>query len=103
MKLISQQGYILTECLVGLIILSIVGITLVSSLPILLQLQQQLEIEQAIYYKLYELKDQSLFYQTTYDFPLQFMNPISYTVIQKDAQLCATYKRGDSTDKTICF
>ena len=52
MKPINQQGYILTECLVGLIILTTIGITLVKTLPTLLQIQQQLEIEQAIYYKL---------------------------------------------------
>ena len=48
MKPINQQGYILTECLVGLIILTTIGITLVKTLPTLLQIQQQLEIEQAI-------------------------------------------------------
>ena len=61
MKPINQQGYILTECLIGLIILTTIGITLVKTLPTLLQIQQQLEIEQAIYYKHYELKDQSFF------------------------------------------
>ena len=45
MKPINQQGYILTECLIGLIILTTIGITLVKTLPTLLQIQQQLEIE----------------------------------------------------------
>ncbi|MDE5977191.1 MAG: type II secretion system GspH family protein [Turicibacter sp.] len=103
MKSINQQGYILTECLIGLVILSTIAMTLVQILPSLLVIKHDLEIEQQIYHKLYELKDQSFFYQKDITYPLTFSTPISYTVSQTEKTLCATYKRGDHSDKTICF
>lgn len=99
----NQKGYVLTECLIGLIILTTVGVTLAQTLPTLLHLQHQLETEQSIYHKLYELKDQTLFYQMNNHFPLEFNTPVYFKVTQNNHQLCATYTRGDSIEQTLCF
>ncbi len=101
--LTNQRGYILTECLVGVILLTTIGISLVQNLPKLLTLEQQLYVEQSIYHKLYELKDQTLFYDTNFEFPLTFDQPVSYEVVVKDHQLCAIYKRGDGYVQTLCL
>ena len=101
--LTNQRGYILTECLVGVILLTTIGISLVQNLPKLLTLEQQLYVEQSIYHKLYELKDQTLFYDNHFEFPLTFDQPVSYEVVVKDHQLCAIYKRGDGYVQTLCL
>lgn len=101
--LTNQRGYILTECLVGVILLTTIGISLVQNLPKLLTVEQQLYVEQSIYHKLYELKDQTLFYDTNFEFPLTFDQPVSYEVVVKDHQLCAIYKRGDGYVQTLCL
>lgn len=101
--LTNQKGYILTECLVGVILLTTIGISLVQTLPKLLTLEQQLYFEQSIYNKLYELKDQSLFYGKSFEFPLTFHQLVSYEVVAKDHKLCAIYKRGDGSVQTICL
>ena len=104
--LTNQRGYILTECLVGVILLTTIGISLVQNLPKLLTLEQQLYVEQKKKYlsvKLYELKDQTLFYDTNFEFPLTFDQPVSYEVVVKDHQLCAIYKRGDGYVQTLCL
>lgn len=99
----NQNGYILTECLVGLIILTTVCMTLITSLPILLKAEQHLEIEQQIYYKLYELHDQANFYDSPLLFPQTFHSPVTYTITTNNKKLCATYTRGESRAKTICL
>ena len=99
----NQKGYILIECLIGIILLAAVGISLIQTLPKLLSFEQQLHVEQTIYNKLFELKDQTLFYDRRFEFPLTFYEPIHYQVFEKDHQLCATYQRGDTSVQTLCF
>ena len=86
----NQKGYILIECLIGIILLTTVGISLIQTLPKLLSFEQQLYVEQTIYNKRFE-------------FPLTFYEPIHYQVFEKNHQLCATYQRGDSSVQTLCF
>lgn len=100
---INQKGYILTECLISLMMLSTTCLCLVYTLPNLLTLEKQLEIEQAIYQKLYELKDQSLFYETNFEIPIHFNHPICYTVTKQGEKWCATYTRGNHNEKMVCF
>ena len=82
----NQKGYILIECLIGIILLTTVGISLIQTLPKLLSFEQQLHVEQTIYNKLFELKDQTLFYDRRFEFPLTFYEPIHYQVFEKDHQ-----------------
>ena len=100
---INQKGYILTECLISLMILSTVCLCLVYTLPNLLVIEKQLEIDQVIYQKLYEIKDQSLFYETNFEIPIHFNDPISYTVTKQGGKWCATYNRGDTDEMLLCF
>ncbi|MBQ1787123.1 MAG: type II secretion system protein [Turicibacter sp.] len=100
---INQKGYILIECLISLMILSTVCLCLVYTIPNLLVIEKQLATEQLIYQKLYEIKDQSLFYETDFETPIHFNNPISYIVTKQGEKWCATYKRGDTDEKMLCF
>ena len=100
---INQKGYILIECLISLMILSTVCLSLIYTIPNLLLMEKQLETEQLIYQKLYEIKDQSLFYETNFETPMHFNHPISYIVTKQDEKWCATYKRGDTNETILCF
>jgi len=51
----KEHGYALLESLVGLMLLSIVSLSLIVALPILLDENARLDHEQAIYHKLFEL------------------------------------------------
>ncbi len=99
----NQKGYILTECLIGLMILCTVAMSLSHVLPKLLKKQQHLDVQQTLYYHLYVLKDLWLFEPNTLSFPLHLTSPIPYTVTQKDAQLCATYDWRESGEQKICL
>lgn len=99
----NQQGYILIECLVGLVILSTITLSLVHTLPIIIESQKQLDVEQTIYNKLYELHDQRQFYSQPFLDDVRFTTPVSYTVKQQEHQLCATYTWRQRHEKTICL
>ena len=99
----KQKGYVLIECLIGLVVLSTVGISLTHSLPKLLNQQQHLETQQTIYYKLYELNDRLHFEPDTLSLPLHLTTPIPYTISQSEAQLCATYQWRDVGEQTLCL
>ena len=51
----NEKGYALFESLIGLALLSVVSLSLIVTLPILLEEQARLDNEQAIYHQLFEL------------------------------------------------
>jgi len=99
----NQNGYILLESLVGLMILSVVTLSLIQVFPILFEAKETLEIERSIYNTLYEIRDQQLFYGQIYSEPIHFLHPIPYTISPNELPLCATYTWRNQYEKKICF
>ena len=103
MKQTHEGGFILYECLISLIILSIVLTTMIQMLPHLLTLRSTLTQEQLIFNQLYEIKDQLLYQQKSFPDTLHFSSPISYRISILEKRVCAYYILGETNEKTICL
>lgn len=99
----NQKGFILYECLISLIIFSVVLTTLIQSLPQLLITKRALEHEQSIFHHLYTLKDQFLFHDLNLNSDLFYTDPIPYRVTLEQQTLCAVYHEGASNEKKLCL
>lgn len=98
-----ESGFILYECLISVLILSLVLTTLLQVLPNIFLTKTTLNHEQLIFNQVYQLKDQLLFQQTLVQESMQFISPIPYQIIISDTQVCAHYTIGVSNEKTICL
>lgn len=93
----NEQGYALLESLIGLMLLSIVSISLVVALPILLEESARLDKEQAIFYHLIEFHDRKIENNVTITAPVEF------EAVKKGHQWCAFYRWRDGLERTICL
>jgi len=99
----NQKGFILYECLLSLVILSVVLTTVIQLLPQISTAKVELEHEQSIFNQLYSLKDQLLFQGLSIDSELTFTSPIPYRVTIEQQSICATYFKGDVHEKKLCL
>lgn len=103
MKRQQEKGFILYECLISVIILSVVVTTMLQMLPNLLLTQSKLAHEQLIFNHLYQIKDELLYQQKNFPALLQFTSPIPYQINISADQVCASYTLGVSHEKTLCL
>lgn len=96
-KIKDERGYLLIESLLGLILLSIMALSLITTLPILLEASARLDKEQAIYHRLFELHDQEI--QGSH----VITESDDFRVFRQHDEWCATYVWRDGIEKTICL
>lgn len=99
----NQKGFILFECLISLLILSVITTTLVQILPTLLKSKVALHHEQIIFNELYQTKDQFLFHGLSLDFDRLYSYPIPYQIVPLGEQLCAIYSKGVAHETKLCL
>lgn len=99
----NQKGFILFECLISLLILSVITSTLVQTLPTLLNSKVTLEHEQTIFNELYRVKDQVLFHGLSIDSDRFYTHPIPYRIVPSQQQLCAVYSKGVNHETKLCL
>jgi len=92
----NNQGYALLESLIGLMLLSVVSLSLIIALPILLAEHARLDKEQAIYHKLFELHARETQNNLTVTEPFEF------EAFRIGYEWCATYGR-NGNERTICL
>jgi len=93
----KENGYALFESLIGLMLLSVVSLSLVVALPILLDEHARLDHEQAIYHQLLEFHGRRL------ENNLTITEPIEFDAFRDGYQWCATYIWRDGNERTICL
>ena len=93
----NEQGYALLESLIGLMLLSIISLSLIVVLPILLEEHARLDKEQAIYHKLFELHVRGVENNITVTEPFEF------EAFRRGYEWCATYVWRDGNERTICL
>lgn len=96
-KINNERGYLLIESLLGLILLSIIALSLITALPILLDANARLDKEQAIYHRLFELHDREI------EGSHVITEPYEFQVFRWHDEWCATYVWRDGSEKTICL
>ena len=96
-KRLNEQGYVLIESLIGLMLLSVVSVSLVIALPILLEEHARLDKEQAIYHQLYELHNQEVRDRVT------VAEPVEFEAFRRGGEWCAVYVWRDGREKIICL
>lgn len=96
-KIKDERGYLLIESLLGLILLSIIALSLITALPILLDANARLDKEQAIYHRLFELHDREI------EGSHVITEPYEFQVFRRHDEWCAIYVWSDGIEKTICL
>ena len=94
----GEQGYALLENLIGLMLLSIVSLSLMAALPILLDEHARLDHEQAIVHKLFELHSRGIENDT-----VDTDESWEFEVFRRGYKLCATYVWREGRPRTICL
>ena len=94
---LNDQGYVLLESLIGLMLLSIVSLSLIVALPILLEEYTRLDKEQAIYHKLFELHGRENKNSIT------ITEPFEFEAFRNGYEWCAIYTWGDGNERRICL
>lgn len=84
----NENGYALLESLIGLALLSIVSLSLIVTLPILLEGKVNLDEEQAIYHQLFELHNGGL---------------PDINAFRRGHKWCTIYVRSDGHEHEICL
>jgi len=89
----GEQGYLLIESLLSLILLGMIALSLITVLPVLLDASTRLDKEQAIYHGLFELHDHG------------YMNPIfdEFDVFKHGDEWCVRYTWRDESERAICL
>jgi len=93
----NEKGYALLESLIGLMLLSVVSLSLVVALPILLNEHARLDYEQAIFHQLVEFHGRGL------ENNMIITDPLEFEAFKHDDQWCATYVWRDGHVRTICL
>lgn len=97
-KIKDEHGYLLVESLLGLILLSMMALSLITALPILLDASARLDKEQAIYQRLYELHHREI------EGLHVITEPYEFHAFRRHDRWCATYVWGDDgSERTICL
>lgn len=96
-KRLDEQGYALFESLIGLMLLSIISLSLVVALPILLEEYARLDKEQVIYHQLFELHSRE------HGNKVVVTEPFEFEAIKRGYHWCATYVWRDGNERTICL
>ena len=93
----DERGYLLIESLIGLILLSVITMSLITVLPILLDASARLDKEQAIYHHLFESHDKGIHR------PHTITEPYEFDVFRRGDEWCATYVWRDQRARKICL
>lgn len=93
----NEKGYLLTESLIGLLLLAVVSYSLLSTLPLLVNANHRLDKEQVIYQTLFELHDRGL------EGSLTVTEPFTFHVFWRGDELCARYEWREQGERTICL
>ena len=93
----NERGYVLFESLIGLMLLSIVSMSLIVVLPILLEEHVRLDKEQAIYHQLFELHGREI------KEGISMTEPIEFEAFRQGDEWCAIYVWRDGDEKIICL
>lgn len=96
-KSMNEQGYALLESLIGLMLLSIISLSLIVALPILLEEHARLDKEQAIYHQLFELHDRENGNR------IIVTGPFEFEAFRRGHEWCATYVWRDGNERIICL
>lgn len=96
-KVKDEQGYLLIESLLGLILLSIVAMALITVLPILMDASARLDKEQVIYHRLFE------FHVREMEGHHSVTEPYEFNVFKQGDEWCASYVWRDDRERTICL
>lgn len=89
----DERGYLLIESLLGLILLSVIAMSLITVLPTLMDASARLDKEQAIYHRLFELHDREI------EGPQRITEPYEFHAFRRRNGWCAIYVWRD----TICY
>ena len=92
----NDKGYALIESIIGLMLLGIVSLSLIISLPILLDKNSRLDKEQAIYHQLFELHRRDVE-------DITIFAPFEFETFRRGYEWCATYVWRDGNERTICL
>ena len=84
----NEKGYALFESLIGLTLLALVALSLIVTLPVLLEEKSYLDKEQAIYHQLFELHQGG---------------NVEIDAFRRDYKWCTTYTRRDGVEHEICL
>ena len=95
--LLDEKGYLLIESLLGLVLLGVIAISLITTLPILLDASARLDKEQAIYHRLFEMHDQEV------QGSLTITDPYEFTMFRRGEQWCAIYVWRDGSEREVCL
>jgi len=93
----NEAGYALIESLIGLVLLSMVVLSLIVVLPILLNERNRLDKEQMIYHRLFELHIQNVTTDRFYD------NVTGIEFFKQGSEWCATYETSSERAITVCL
>lgn len=86
----------------SLFILSVVVVSLIQTLPKLVVLSRQIEVDQLIKSNLYHISDQLLNKQHEPFDVLTFTTPIPYVITSEEAQMCASYTWENANEFKFC-
>ena len=93
----AEKGYVLLESLVGLVLLSVIALSLVTALPLLLDASARLDVEQSIYHRLAEIHIQELNGEAL------ALETDGFRAVRIRDRWCAVYVWRDEDERTICL
>ncbi|MCL2559196.1 MAG: type II secretion system GspH family protein [Turicibacter sp.] len=93
----NENGYLLIESLLGLVLLGIMALSLVTALPVLLEAGARLDKEQAIYHRLAEFHIQEL-----NGLPI-LSGADDFEAFRQGERWCGRYVWQDGKTRTICL
>jgi len=96
-KVCSEQGYALLESLIGLMLLSIVSLSLIVALPILLEEHARIDREQAILHQLAELHGRGLGNR------IIVTESFEFEAFRRGHEWCGRYVWRDGNERVICL
>ena len=94
----KEGGYVLFECLVGLVLLGLVSMSLVLAMPTLLEHRSRLDHEAAIYHKLFELH-----MSNSGESEVTFNEPLDFYAYRDGYLWCAVWIWRESSERIICL
>jgi len=93
----NNQGYALLESLIGLMLLSIVSVSLIVALPVLLEEHARLDKEQAILHQLAELHGRGLGNR------IIVTEPFEFEAVRRGYEWCGIFVWRDGNERIICL
>ncbi|HAX72426.1 MAG TPA: hypothetical protein DCY20_02750 [Firmicutes bacterium] len=99
----KEKGFVLFDCLISLIILTVVICSFLTVLPVLFKVQKDMKLDHEVKTNLYAIKHQLLDGQLAIFTEMSLNSPVAQIITNSEKGLCTTYTRRDGIEKTYCL